>query len=115
MKKIVLLIMASTMLALAGCTTGVHSVASGNADECFVCFVSTEKPYDIAVTIDGTLFNLRTIEQQRFSARRDVRARSNELIVLAPGRHKVSVTRDGKEVYTKEIFVSATETKVIEL
>lgn len=114
MKKFFLMIVASATLAFAGCNVGVHSVASGNADECSVCFVSTEA-YDIAVDIDGTHYDLKTVKQKSYKARRDLKARANEQIVIDPGRHRVKVFREGKEIYSREIFVSATETKVIEL
>ncbi len=114
MKKFVFMLMASAMLALTGCNVGVHSVTSGSADECAVCFVSTDS-YDISVDIDGTVYELKTVKQKSYKAHRDIKARANEQIIITPGRHKVKVMRDGKEVYSKEIFVSATETKVIEI
>lgn len=106
--------MASMVLALTGCKVGVQSVASGNADECAVCFVS-DKAYSITVDIDGAQYDLKTVKQSNYKARRDIKARANEQIVVAPGRHKVKVMRDGQEVYSKEIFVSASETKIITL
>ena len=93
MKKIAFLFSVAVALVLSSCGVGVHSVASGMADKCSVCFVATES-YEITVNID------ETAESQ---------------ITVAPGRHKVKVSKNGQEIYTKEIFVSASEVKVIEL
>ena len=106
--------MASVTLALAGCNVGVHSVASGSADEASVCFVATEA-YNISVDIDGNHYDLKTVKQKSYKAHRNIKARANEQIYITPGRHLVKVFREGQEIYSKEIFVSATETKVIEL
>ncbi len=112
MKKILLILVLTTLLS--SCGVGTYSVASGNADESAVCFVANQK-YDISVDIDGTDYNLKTIKQKEFKNRRNIKQTTQDKINLTPGRHKVIVTKDDKEVYNKEVFISATELKIIEL
>ena len=113
MKKSLLLIAIISFL-FGSCRTGVYSVSSGQADECAVCFVSNES-YDIEVDIDGVAYSTKTIEQQPHKARRDITATANEKIKLTTGQHTVKVTKDGTLVYSKVIFISAAEVKLIEL
>ena len=50
-----------------------------------------------------------------YKAKRNIKKTANNQITLPPGRHNVVVTKEGVEVYNQEIFVSATDIKVIEL
>ena len=114
MKKIALFLLTIATLALHSCGVGVYTVNSGMADEASVCFVDT-KNYKINVNIDGKSYDTKTIKQKPYKARRNIKKTAKRQIAIAPGRHKVRVTRDGQEVYMKEIYVSANEVKVIEL
>ena len=114
MKRIATLFVAAIVLTLASCNVGVHSVSSGKADEAALLFMAPER-YDIAVIVDGTTYALETVKKKAYRAARDIKRSATQQVVVSPGRHSVQVTRDGKEVYTKEIFVSAAEQKVIEL
>ena len=113
MKKSLLLAALLTLL-FGSCRTGIYSVSSGQADESAVCFVASQS-YNIEVDIDGVTYNTKTIKQQPQKARRDIKATANEKIKLATGRHTVKVTNYGTQIYSKEIFISATEVKIIEL
>lgn len=114
MKKIILILFAAITLSLTSCGVGNYSVVSGNADEASVCFVATEK-FDITVNIDGNTYNIETIKDKQYKTRRNIKKTAQQEITLTPGCHKISVTRDGIEIYNHEIFVSNTEVKVIEL
>ena len=116
MKRLVLtLIIAIAAIALTGCKSqGVYSVNSGKADVGAVCFAASSS-YDILVDIDGTQYNTSTVKKIAHKSRRDIQNTAKTQIMLAPGRHHVKVIREGKVVYQKEIFLSATETKIIEL
>lgn len=113
MKKSLLLIALLTFV-FSSCRTGVYSVSSGQADESAICFVASTS-YPISVDIDGTTYSTKTIKHKPQKARRDIKATANEKIKLSTGRHTIKVTKNGTMVYSKEIFVSATETKIIEL
>lgn len=113
MKRLILLAVASLTLLLSSCG-GVYSVASGVEDKCALCFVSTQS-YDIMVDVDGVAFALKTIKQKPHRANRDIKRTANNQIFLTPGHHQVTVVRDSQMLYAKEIFVSASEVKIIEL
>ncbi len=113
MKKSLLLAVLLTFL-FGSCRTGVYSVSSGQADESAVCFVSS-KSFPIEVNIDGVSYSTKTIKDKPQKANRNIKATANEKIKLATGRHTVKVTKDGTQIYSKEIFISATEVKIIEL
>ena len=114
MKKIILTFFATTIFLISSCSYGVYSVSSGKADKAAVCFVDT-KPYDIIVSIDGKTYETKTVKQKRHKARRDIKRTANNQIQIEPGIHKITVKKDGQEVYSKDIYVSATEIKIIEL
>lgn len=114
MKKIALLLFAAAVITLNSCGVGVHTVNSGLSDESAVCFFATDD-YDINVIIDGKSYVTKTVKQKKFKSRRDIKKTAQRQIAITPGRHTVKVTKDGQEVYSKEIFVSANEIKTIEL
>lgn len=112
MKKLLLLLVAAASMAFVGC--GVTSVAGGHPDQAAVYFVST-KSFDVTVDIDGKKYDVETIKQKPHRKKRNEKRIANEQIVVSPGKHDVKVTRDGKEIYSKQIFISATEVRMIEL
>lgn len=112
MKKIALLLTAT--LTLIGCNTGVYSVSSGMPDESAICFVAAKK-YDINVNVDGKNYTTQTVKQKPHKARRDVKKNAAYSIPITPGSHNVKVTSESNEIYSRTIFVSANETKIIEL
>ena len=114
MRKIVLMMAVAITMVLAGCGTGVYSVSSGRPDEGAVCFVSTTQ-YAINVDIDGTQYTTSTIAEKPHKVRRDVKMTADRQIKLSPGRHSVKVSKEGRAIYTREVFVSASEVKIIEL
>lgn len=114
MKKIAVFIVAAISITLYGCGVGVYSVNSGMADESAVCFVAAKR-YDINVNIDGVSYDTKTIKQKPHKARRDIKRTANRQLKVTPGRHSVKVTKDGHSIYSKEIYVSANEIKIIEL
>lgn len=114
MKKIVVFIVATISLTLYSCGVGVYSVNSGMADESAVCFVDT-KSYNIVVNIDGENYDTKTIKQKPYKARRNIKRTAKRQLRVTPGRHRVNVSKDGQCVYSKEIYVSANEIKIIEL
>ena len=50
-----------------------------------------------------------------YKSGRDIKHTAENSIKLTPGQHNVSVFIDGSEVYNRNVFLSAGETKVIEL
>ena len=108
------MILLATVMPFLFIGCGVYSVSSGYADKAAICFVSTNT-YDISVNVDNDSYDVTTIKQKSYKRNRDIKKTANNHIALEPGRHKVIVIKDNKEIYNGEVFVSATETKIVEL
>lgn len=113
MKKLFFLLLTATLL-LAGCGTGSHTVVSGNPDDAGVVFVD-DSSYKIDVTIDGKSYKVSTVKDIDYKKMRDIKKTAQNMIVIKPGNHEVKVRVKGKTVLTQKIFVSAGDTKVINL
>ena len=112
MKK-VLLITLLTMF-MASCGVGSYTVTTGLADEASISFVANDN-YEIVVTVDGQQYNVETVELKDYRKDRSLKRTVENTIVITPGTHEVKVALDGNEIYTHKVFVSAGESKVIEL
>lgn len=112
MKRILILL--SAVLLFAGCGTGSHTVVSGKADEAGVVFFS-DQTQAIDVTIDKNTYRVNTVKNSDFKKKRNIKKTADNMIVVKPGQHDVTVRYKGKTILTQKIFVSAGDTKVINL
>lgn len=112
MKRILILL--SAVLLLASCGTGSHTVVSGKADEAAVVFFA-DRVQAIDVTIDGKTYRVDTVRDVDFKKKRNIKKTADNLITVSPGSHDVKVSQKGKTILTQKIFVSAGDTKVINL
>ena len=112
MKKIIIILTGALMLL--SCGVGSYSVSSGKADEGMISFVSGEKT-PITVSVDNESHDIFTVKTQAWRKDRDIKKTAQNTIFLAPGKHHVVVTMNGKEVCNKTAFISVQEHKVIEL
>ena len=108
-----LLIVAFSMF-LTGCGVGVYSIQSGYSDVAYVVFTDEVKG-EIVVNVDGETYNVNTVKHKAYKSGRDIKRTAENSIKLTPGQHNVSVLLNGTEVYDNKVFISAGETKVIEL
>lgn len=99
---------------LTGCGVGVYSIQSGSNDVAYVVFTDDTKG-KIVVTVDNETYNVNTVKQKAYKSGRDIKRTAENAIELTPGQHKVSVLQNGTEVYSRKVFLSTGETKVIEL
>lgn len=102
------------MALFSGCGVGSYSVSSGIEDVAYICLEASEK-YPVVVTIDGTSYDTYTVKQIAHKTRRDIKKTAKYSIKTTPGTHDVKVTKNGREVYSKKVIISTTETKIIEL
>jgi hypothetical protein len=112
MKK--LFIIAAFAMFLTGCGVGTYSVQSGVADAAFISFTDDVKQ-EIVVSVDNKTYNIETVRQKAYKSGRDIKRTALNTIKLTPGQHVISVTLDGKEIYSHKVFLSAGETKIVEL
>ncbi|MGN1211040.1 MAG: hypothetical protein ACI4TM_05095 [Candidatus Cryptobacteroides sp.] len=112
MKKILYTLIAS--LLLTGCGVGSYSVSSGKADEGTISFTAT-RAADITVTIDGNSYNIMSIKDSAYKPDRRIKQTARNTIIVSPGSHDVKVEMNGKTVFSKKLFISASEHKIVEL
>lgn len=113
MKKILILLVAGLLLAVS-CGVGSYSVSSGKADECSISFTMADKT-PITVNIDGAKYDVEAVKTSAFKVNRDIKFTSANTIYLKPGAHDVKVILGGKQIYSKKLYISVQEHKIVEL
>ncbi len=99
---------------LSSCGVGSYTISSGKADVAGICFISAEK-HDINVEIDGKKHDMETVKNKKYHKSRNIKKTAHNTLQVSPGKHSVKVWYNGNEIYSKLIFVSSSETKIIEL
>lgn len=112
MKRLLIFLFAAVLAA--GCGTGSHTVVSGRPDDAGVVFMD-DSSYAIDVNIDGKNYKVKTVKDVDYKKMRDIKRTAQNMIVIKPGNHTVKVRVKGQNVLTQKIFVSAGDTKVINL
>ncbi len=112
MKKILLI--ALVTLFLSSCGVGSYSITTGLADEASISFVANEKQ-EIQVVVDDKHYDVETVKLKDYRKDRNIKRTVENTIILTPGTHNVKVLLEGNEIFTQKIYVSAQESKVIEL
>ena len=112
MKK--LMIIAAFTILLTGCGVGNYSVQSGVEDAAFISFTD-DLEQDITVTVDDQTYVLKTVKQKAYKSGRNIKQTALNTIKIGPGQHEVKVVMNDTEVFSKKIFVSTGEHKIIEL
>ena len=109
MKKLLIILFAAVLVV--GCGVGSNTVVSGKSDQAGVIFFDNSS-YGIDVTVD---YKVNTVKSSDFKKKRNIRRTAENMIEVKPGSHDVTVKRKGKTILTQKIFVSAGDTKVINL
>ena len=112
MKK--LMVIAVFSVLLTGCGVGNYSIQSGVDDAAFISFTDDAKQ-DITVTVDDQAYFLKTVKQKAYKSGRNIKQTALNTIKTGPGQHEVKVVMNGADVFSKKIFLSTGEHKIIEL
>jgi hypothetical protein len=106
MKNIAIIIVFGLSI-ITGCT-GVKTVTKGLESQSYIELIGNPSYYSggVDVTIDGTTFKA---EVNKAGAKRP----KGTVYAISTGRHVVSVKYNNETIYSKQIFVSAQETKQI--
>ncbi|MBQ1673253.1 MAG: hypothetical protein II064_04115, partial [Bacteroidales bacterium] len=99
---------------VVGCGVGSNTVVSGKSDQAGVIFFDNSS-YGIDVTIDNKHYKVNTVKNSDFKKKRNIKKTAENIIVVRPGAHDVMVRDRGRVILTQKIFVSAGDTKVINL
>lgn len=108
------IIAAIAALIFTSCGVGNYTVSSGKADECALSFVSA-KAADIVVYVGNDTYRIQSVKDKAYRTDRKIKATAQNTIKLAPGTHDVKVECNGQVVFTKKLFISASEHKIVEL
>ena len=112
MKKLLIILFAAVLVV--GCGVGSNTVVSGKSDQAGVIFFDNSS-YGIDVTIDNKHYKVNTVKNSDFKKKRNIKKTAENIIVVRPGAHDVMVRDRGRVILTQKIFVSAGDTKVINL
>ena len=115
MKKLAFFLACLMLMCVSACKTGNFAASSGQDDIAYIWLVSsTDNFADKNMTVkvdDSTTF---TMKVQR--AKQDTERHNGSVHAIMPGaRHIEVIDGNGKVVYSKEIFVSSQQTKMITL
>lgn len=113
MKKLISLSVCCFLL-LCSCGVGSYSVSSGRADEGMLSIVSA-KGDAVSVNVDGEVYDIHTVKTKAWRKDRNIKKTAKNTIFLAPGQHNVVITSQGREIFSKTLFISAQEHKIVEL
>ena len=113
MKKFVVILFAAALF-LTSCGVGSYTVVSGKEDKCILSFTS-QKTTPITVQVDGKTYNVQSVADNAYKTRRNIKQTAENSIVMTPGTHDVTVFQNGAQVYSKKLFISNSEHRVIEL
>jgi hypothetical protein len=118
MKYIYILFLVASGLLLNGCT-GVKSTIGGLDNESFLSFYSSNsaiKHVDVNLKQkdSNTTFSAKVNKIKRNSTNFQKRP-NGQVYSINPGSHEIRVTHNEKIIYSKKIFISNQETKIIKL
>jgi hypothetical protein len=114
MKKRLLFIIVAITCLIAGCKSSFPvAQQSGKEDMAYLVFVGPLKTYGngskpVQVDVDGTTFDAKVVKPK-------VANRKGMQYGVATGRRNVTVRFNGNIVYSKQLFLSSQETKIITL
>lgn len=112
MKRIYVVLL--IVFLMCSCGVGVHSMSSGVEQQSALTFIA-DTSQNITVIVDGQSYSLNTVKLKKYRKNRPIKKTAENTIFLTTGKHDVKVVKDGKELFSKMVFLSDGETKAIEL
>ena len=114
MKKFFVYALFAIAMIIIGCKSN-YPVAqqTGKEDMAYLVFVGARETYGngsklVLVDIDGTQFEAKVVKPKTAN-------RKGTQYGVGTGNRKITVTFEGKTIYSKQLFLSSQETKVINL
>ena len=112
-KKYIMMLLASVVIVLMASCRAHYPVAQqgGKKDIGYLLFVSSgnNSNSEIEVTLDnGTVFTAKTVKSKKANRR-------GTQYSVSTGRHHITVKKEGKVLYQKNIMMSPQEVKQIQL
>ena len=118
MKYIYILFLVTLGFLLNGCT-GVKSTVGGMDNESFLSFYSSNSNIsnvDVNLQQKGNNINFTAkVNKMRRNSTNFQKRPNGQVYSITPGLQEIRVTHNGKLIYSKKIFISSQETKIIKL
>lgn len=111
MKKLLFIL---AIVLLSGCGVGNYTVSSGRANQGALSFTSA-KATDISVYVDDDSYSIQSVKDKAYKTDRKIKQTAANTIFLSPGTHTVKVIMGDEEVFSKQLLISASEHRIIEL
>ena len=114
MKKLLLFSLFAAVSLLIGCKSNFPvAQQSGKEDMAFLVFVGPSSTYGngsktVQVDVDGTKFDAKVVKPKTAN-------RKGTQYGVATGKRNITVMFNGKTIYSKQLFLSSQETKIINL
>lgn len=112
MKKICILFF--PVLFLLSCGTGSYTVSSGIEDSSYIVFTALDRQA-VTVFVDGISYDVETVKDKPYRKDRKIKHTALNTIRISPGTHIVKVVSGGNEIYSKKLFLSTDERKIVNL
>ena len=113
-KKFIVMMLALVGILMSSCKTSYPvPQQSGKEDMAYLVFVGPKEVYEdgkrpVQVDVDGTQFDAKVVKPKTAN-------RKGTQYGVAPGRRNIVVKFNGQTIYQKQLFLSAQETKIINL
>lgn len=111
MKRIIYIL---AIALLSSCGVGNYTVSSGRADQGALSF-TTAKATDITVFVDDNSYSIKSVKDKAYKTDRKIKQTSANTIYLTPGTHNVKVKMGDEEVFSKQLYISVSEHRIVEL
>jgi hypothetical protein len=114
MKKGFVISIIAIICLLVGCKSNFPvAQQSGKEDMAYLLFVGPQETYGngsklVQVDVDGTTFDAKVVKPKTAN-------RKGTQYGVATGRRNIIVKFNGKTIYSKQLFLSSQETKIITL
>jgi hypothetical protein len=108
MKHKLMMIISAGLLIVSGCT-GVKTLSTGLENESFLEFVGNPDNYlyGVTVTVDDATTFVASVNEGRADRPK------GKVYAISTGKHTITVSYENQVIYSRQIFVSAQETKRI--
>jgi len=113
MKRIFLVLFAATLL-LTGCGMGSRPAASHYREDSALILLA-DRHYSVDVSVDHHRYHVGTVKRSEYRNKRHFDRIKDNMVIVQPGVHKVTVRRRGRLVLEQRIYFRPGDTRTIKL
>lgn len=113
MKRIFLVLFAATLL-LTGCGMGSRPADYRHHEDSALILLA-DRHYSVDVSVDHHRYRVSTVKRSEFRNKRHYDRVTDNMIVVHPGVHKVTVRRRGRVVLEQRTYFRPGDTKTLKI